>query len=277
MQMSNARLSILQARAVKDKRISDSQFRTLAALGMYADEDGWCFPSLSTLGDDLSKSKQAVGRDTIALRKLGYLEVKARFDASGARRSSMYRLKFDLPPRQRYVDAPSTSEVDAPSTSEVDVNDPINDPINDGAGAPLKTDELPIEWQIAGKVEKVVMPDETHAKRMDFANLVAIGTRNPSVAYAIAMAFQVARNIILPESKVKGQRKAVKEMLEMGVQGIHVRDATRQLMEKNMTVTDLFSVSKTAIDLANKPAEPPKTETKRAQPQFDSAGRLINA
>lgn len=129
--MSNARFSILQARAVRDKLISDSQFRTLAALGMYADQDGWCFPSLSTLGKDLGKSKQAVGRDTIALRKLGFLEVKARFDKNGARRSSLYRLKFDLPPVNVGDSTPSTSEVDTPSTSEVDVNDPINDPIND--------------------------------------------------------------------------------------------------------------------------------------------------
>lgn len=126
--MSNARFSILQAKAVKDKRISDSQFRTLAALGMYADEDGWCFPSLQTLGDDLGKSKQAVGRDTIALRKLGYLEVTGRFDKkSGSRHSNLYRLIFDTP-RQPDVDAPSTKLVDAPSTSEVDVNDPLNEP-----------------------------------------------------------------------------------------------------------------------------------------------------
>ena len=130
--MSNARFSILQARAVTDKRVSDAQFRTLAALGMYADKDGWCYPMLSTLGTDLGKSKQAVGRDTIALRRLGYLEVTARFDENGARRSNLYRLRFDLDtPRQRGVDTPSTSLVDTPSTSEVDVNDPINDPLND--------------------------------------------------------------------------------------------------------------------------------------------------
>jgi DnaD/phage-associated family protein len=131
--MSNARFSILQARAVKDKQISDAQFRTLAALGMYADEDGWCYPLLSTLGKDLGKSKQAVGRDTIALRKLGYLEVTPRYDKNGSRRSSLYRLKFDIP-RQREVDTPSTSEVDTPSTSEVDINVPVNDPMKKDKG-----------------------------------------------------------------------------------------------------------------------------------------------
>ena len=138
--MSNARFSILQARAVRDTRITDSQFRTLAALGMYADADGWCFPLLSTLGKDLGKSKQAVGRDTIALRKLGYLEVRNRFDESGYRRSSLYRLKFDLEsPCQPGVDSPSTSGVDSPSTSGVDVNDPVNAPVNPGVSFPEPT------------------------------------------------------------------------------------------------------------------------------------------
>ncbi len=128
--MSNARFSILQAKAVKDQRISDAQFRTLAALGMYADEDGWCFPSLTRIGGDLGKSKQAAGRDVIALRKLGYLEIWPQFDPeTGARKPSKYRLVFDSP-RQPVVDAPSTPEVDTPSTSEVDVNDPVNDPKN---------------------------------------------------------------------------------------------------------------------------------------------------
>lgn len=246
--MSNARFSILQAKAVKDKKISDSQFRTLAALGMYADENGWCFPSLTTLGKDLSKSKQAVGRDTIALKKLGYLQTKPRFDKNGSRRSNLYRLRFD-PPVNMDDSTPSTPDVDTPSTPDVDVNDPINDPVKRGTKVP----GMSIENQIFANVEKVILPDETHARRVDFANLVAMGTPNPPEAYMIAMAFQDRRDITMPESKVKGQRKAIKEMLEMGVTAEHVRQAVGQLLDRGMTVADFYSVSKTAVDLANKP------------------------
>jgi hypothetical protein len=130
--MSNARFSILQARAVSDARVSDAQFRTLAALGMYADKDGWCFPSLTRIGADCNKSKQAAGRDVINLKKLGYVEVYPQFDKStGSRKPNKYRLKFDLPPSTSDVDTPSTSEAYAPSTSDVDVNVPVNDPTND--------------------------------------------------------------------------------------------------------------------------------------------------
>ena len=119
--MSNARFSIVQSRAVRDERISDSQFRTLSALGMYADKDGWCFPKLDTIGKDLGKSKQAVGRDTIALRKLGYLQVESRHDTkTGMRQSSRYRLIFDFEPVNTTLTSQSTDPPKCLSTSEVD-------------------------------------------------------------------------------------------------------------------------------------------------------------
>ena len=94
--MSNARFSILQAKAVKDKRITDAQFRTLAALGMYADENGWCFPKQATVGKDISKSRQAINRDIKALKELVYLEVKPQYKDDGTQRANLYRLLYDL-------------------------------------------------------------------------------------------------------------------------------------------------------------------------------------
>jgi DNA-binding transcriptional regulator YhcF (GntR family) len=124
-----------------------------------------------------------------------------------------------------------------------------------GADAPKRILNLSIENQIAAGVDEVTIPDNDNARRVDFSNLVAVGTSNPPAFAAIAMAFQAARNITLPADKAKGQRKAIKEMVEMGVKPEHVKQAVSQLMDKRMTVSDLFSVSKTAIDLANKPQE----------------------
>jgi hypothetical protein len=130
---------------------------------------------------------------------------------------------------------------------------PVKEEPNNGGKPPTK--ELPIEWQIAGCFAHVVQPDEELAKRLDFANWVGVGTSNPLVAREIAMAFQTHRNMTLPKSKAKGQRKAVKEMLDMGVKAAHVKQAVDKLTKAGMTVTDLFSVVRTAIDLANKPEE----------------------
>jgi hypothetical protein len=123
-----------------------------------------------------------------------------------------------------------------------------------GTDVPL-VEKLPIDWQIAAKVEHVVIPNQDEAKRIDFANLVAMGTSNPSVAREIALVFQNERNITLPtdEKKVKGQRKAITEMLGYGVTPNHVMQAIRKLLTNRMTFTDLFGVAKTAIDFATQP------------------------
>lgn len=95
--MSNARFSIIQSRAVKDKKVSDAQLRTLNALGMYADQFGWCFPSQTRLAEDLGKSRESVNRDISALAKLGYVEKHRNRRQGGTWSSNSYRLVFDKP------------------------------------------------------------------------------------------------------------------------------------------------------------------------------------
>jgi len=96
----------------------------------------------------------------------------------------------------------------------------------------------------------MLSPEHQTADRMkDAANLLNMGCKGGG---ALAEAFMTARNLVIPESKIKGNRKAAREMLEMGVKPEHVTQAVMDLTRKGMTVIDLFSISKTAIDLANK-------------------------
>ena len=126
--MSNARFSITPSIAVEDKRISNAQYRTLAALGRYGDKAGWCFPKLATLGKLLGKSRQAVSKDIQALKKYGYIQIHPQYRDDKSRKNNLYRIVFDAPP-QRGVDTPSTSEVDTPQPLRVDALTPhINDP-----------------------------------------------------------------------------------------------------------------------------------------------------
>jgi DNA-binding transcriptional ArsR family regulator len=122
--MSNARFSITPARAVKDSDLSDSIFRTLAALGIFGDENGWCWPGLKLLSEILNKSKPAVSKDIRLLKEKGYLSVHRRFNnKTGGQQSNHYQIKFDYPPL--------TPEVNPPLTPEVNHNDPVNDLDND--------------------------------------------------------------------------------------------------------------------------------------------------
>lgn len=128
------------------------------------------------------------------------------------------------------------------------------DSTNIGAGAPL-----PLDWQIAAGVKTVSLPEEKEARMKDAANLIAMGSGSKSALYyGISLAFMKARQIVIPGSKLKGQRKALREMVEAGVMPSHVEEAVRKLIKDDLTVVDLFSVSRTAISMAN--ASPDRTD-----------------
>lgn len=131
---------------------------------------------------------------------------------------------------------------------------PVKEEPRTGDKSPLKTDELSIEWKIAAGVEGVTITDDTQARRIDMANLIATGTGSKARdIYALVMAFQDTRGIIFSQSEVKGQRKQARYLLEKGVNAEHVRMAVHQLMKIKYTCVDLFSIQSNAVDLATKP------------------------
>jgi DnaD/phage-associated family protein len=135
----NQRFSITPARSVSDAELSDSAFRTLGALGVFGDKNGWCWPGLARLAKMRHMSRQAISKHIQELRERGYVVTQARYDKqSGARKSNLSQIKFDYPLSTSEVEGDATSEVDTPSTpqvdtlstSEVDVNALFNAPTN---------------------------------------------------------------------------------------------------------------------------------------------------
>ncbi len=90
-----SRFSIVPARAVEDRRLSNAAFRVLAALGTFSDKEGWCWPSMVTLAEMLNTSRQAPQRQIRKLCKLGYIEKSRQHRADGGNTSNRYRLLFD--------------------------------------------------------------------------------------------------------------------------------------------------------------------------------------
>lgn len=105
-------------------------------------------------------------------------------------------------------------------------------------------------WADMPVTESMIDPEKAfEAKAKDAANLLDMACKGGGV---LALEFMLSRHLIIPDSKIKGNRKAAREMLEMGVKPEHVTQAVTDLTRKGLTITDLFSISKTAIDLANK-------------------------
>lgn len=115
-----------------------------------------------------------------------------------------------------------------------------------------------LDWKIAAGqgITEQDLGEQVDSQRLDAANLIAMGTGiNSTAIHNLAYAFMTVRQIVIPSESAKGNRKAAQEMLKMHVAPAHIVEATKKLIAANMTVTDLFSIKKTAIDLANKPAE----------------------
>jgi hypothetical protein len=110
------------------------------------------------------------------------------------------------------------------------------------------------DWQMAGGAEKITEVDEEYNRRYDAAQLIAMGTGAISQdVFALALAFQLARRLTFTQDQVKGQRKAARELVAQKVKPEHITSAVVELTQSGMTVTDLYSVTKTAINIANPP------------------------
>jgi len=86
----------------------------------------------------------------------------------------------------------------------------------------------------------------------------------------LAMAFMLARQIILPYDKKSqgGHRKALKAMYEAkphGVRAEHVKSAVETMLAIPLMVKDLFSVQGFAIEAANPPPDSEKKEATRPE------------
>jgi hypothetical protein len=110
------RLSIIPAKAVQDRKISNTVFRTLAIICMYTNkETKTCFPSLSTLAGIRGVSKSQISRDINCLVDLGYVRKKPRFRDDGSRSSNILEVIFD-----------SLSRVNVNSPIEIIGNEPLH-------------------------------------------------------------------------------------------------------------------------------------------------------
>ena len=123
----------------------------------------------------------------------------------------------------------------------------------------------PLDWKL-GHGQEITAEDldgEREKQMVDAANLLATTFgQYARRAFDIALAFMKARNVVIPEKKIKGQRAAVREMLEANITAQHIRAAVDKLIADGMTVVDLFSVQNTAFAIAN-----PAPEQKATNPQ----------
>lgn len=90
---------------LRDSRITPAMLRVFAELASYADSEGWCFPSMSTMAEHLAVSRQAIAQNIAALERLGIVVSQRRQGPSGANTSNEYRIDWSWGDRPRGMQA----------------------------------------------------------------------------------------------------------------------------------------------------------------------------
>ena len=230
--------------------------------------DGVCRASLHRIANDLQMDKATIMRHTEKLVADGYL-----IDTTPDRRNRPHiYADAGLIQMKSVIGVAHSNAIVAQGNAGVAQSKLIKQyktsiKRNGADRADLPTD-YPIDWQLAAGQSLINVPDQIRQTIINTANTIDIGCAG---AGALASAFMTARGIIIPDAKIKAQRKACREMLGMGVKSDHVTRAVNNLLAAGMTVTDLFSVVKTAVDLAN-----PAPNAAAAQPAKKEFPKLVN-
>ena len=87
---------MIQLRRIYDLGLTHKAVAVYCYLCNRADKNGECYPSVRLISKDLSLSKSSVFRAFNELEKNGLLQRLPRYHPSGARRSTLYRLKGEI-------------------------------------------------------------------------------------------------------------------------------------------------------------------------------------
>lgn len=117
--MSNPRYSIFAASAVFDERLGANDVRVLAALGTYADNQGWCFPNQGTLAEKIGCTRQTIAAAMGRLVDCGYVEKQTRTTRGRGKVGYNYRVVIDA--ENRVSDDVGKADVKKTNIIEADV------------------------------------------------------------------------------------------------------------------------------------------------------------
>ncbi|OYD83711.1 helix-turn-helix domain-containing protein [Azospirillum brasilense] len=130
-------------------------FAILAALATFADENGVCWPSQSTLAAKLKRSRPTINRILQRLGDIGLVSIEHRRGRDGSRLSCLYRLRIAqneaaaAQPEMRPVpdgdrdDSPANAPCPTPSQKQLH-SEQIPDSHASGGRRPLR--DVPADW-----------------------------------------------------------------------------------------------------------------------------------
>lgn len=235
----------------------------LLAIADHANDDGEAYPGYTRLETKTALSRQGLSDTLDALKYNGLLVV----DEKPSRlRTNNYTINIrclpaiakELPDIINPLDESSHLTIKSQATlpeivKPLDHNHQltINQPSTGAKPAPIN---LSIENQIAIGQEKIIMPSPDDTFKADCEIAVMNVCRGAVNLESLATEFITTRRIFPQKKQFSGWRSAFSEMYNAKPNRVypqHVREAILQLTKAGMTVSDPFSIVKTAISLAN--------------------------
>jgi len=126
---------MLPTRAAKDNNLSNGALSVLVLLCSYCDKDGTTWVSQKTLSEDMDVTRQAITKQIMQLRKLGYVQTIKK----GHRNvhSNTLQVIFDT------VEQPTVNELDV-SGIDVDAQSKVMAMVNKAFNRPTLLHSVPI-------------------------------------------------------------------------------------------------------------------------------------
>ena len=240
--MGEQRFSVIPVRAVTDKSMPASVFRTLSALGLFTDKNGWCYPSLRALSEILGVSRSRISRHIKWLAEHGYLNVVPQYNADGSRGANLIQVRFDYPPEDTSETPPGQGgEDEAPvplveASPEADGNG-SPEPAQIPEGTPKSGDEAPATEPVGEGVLRPaqqgvspsatggVSPSATGVALKDATGVALKSATGVALKGATGVALKDATGVALKDATGVALKDATGVALK-GATGVALKDAT---------------------------------------------------
>ena len=124
------KFSVVPTLAATDTRLSHAQYRLLSILASFADKNGECFPSQTTLGNMSGIARNKVCERLAEIKKLGWITSSQRSSQKGVKTSNLYKIMYEYRPPVQDEVRPSDTDLGSPSeqdTEDTSINTPIED------------------------------------------------------------------------------------------------------------------------------------------------------
>ena len=274
---------------ILDVKVLASTAKSVAvALADHANDEGeGAYPGLTKIEDKTELSRNAVISTLEALKNDGVIVYigLSKYGTNNYTISKKKLAEMVVRPRQErrklVKPLPSASEAAAPDSSINRHSQPSFEPplaleSADAQTAPLQVPEnYPMDWQIAGNVEHLIVPDEGEIFTSDARSFASLIAMNNADLEPLAFQFMLSANKLPANKDIKFWRKAFRGYADNKTRPAtakDIREAVKMHIGRNLSIKNPLSIEWAVTEIIT---PTPKAETKNEPKAFDGIRKFL--